>query len=54
MRFRTPEIDAKLAELNGRGFETLLYKRFGPDVAFAYLATPREFGGHVIELLQMP
>lgn len=54
VRFRTQEIDAKLAELNERGFETLLYKRFGPGVAFAYLETPKEFGGHVIELLEMP
>ena len=54
VRFRTQEIDVKLAELNERGFETLLYKRFGPGVAFAYLETPKEFGGHVIELLEMP
>jgi 4-hydroxyphenylpyruvate dioxygenase-like putative hemolysin len=54
VRFRVAGIDAKLAELGERGFETLLYKRFGPDIAFAYLETPPEFGGHIIELLEMP
>ena len=54
VRFRVAEIDEKLAELGARGFETLLYKRFGPEIAFAYLQTPKAFGGHVIELLEMP
>jgi 4-hydroxyphenylpyruvate dioxygenase-like putative hemolysin len=54
VRFRVNGIDDKLAELDGRGFETLLYKRFGPEIAFAYLQTPKAFGGHVIELLEMP
>lgn len=54
VRFRVAKIEPKLEELRAKGFETLLYKRFGPDVAFAYLETPEEFGGHVIELLEMP
>jgi methylmalonyl-CoA/ethylmalonyl-CoA epimerase len=54
VRFRIAGIDEKLAELDARGFETLLYKRFGPAIAFAYLQTPEAFGGHVIELLEMP
>jgi hypothetical protein len=54
VRFRVQGIDAKLAELAGKGFSTLMYKRFGPAVAFAYLETPEALGGHVIELLEMP
>lgn len=54
VRFQVPDVDAKLDQLHSRGFETLLYKRFGPDTAFAYLETPAELGGHVIELLEMP
>jgi methylmalonyl-CoA/ethylmalonyl-CoA epimerase len=53
VRFRVPEIDPKLEELCAQGFETLLYKRFGPTVAFAYVQTPESFGGHVIELLEL-
>jgi len=54
VRFRTDGIDAKLEELGARGFETLLYKRFGPGVAFAYIETPSEYGGIIIELLELP
>jgi 4-hydroxyphenylpyruvate dioxygenase-like putative hemolysin len=54
VRFRVTRIDAKLEELAGKGFETLMYKRFGPEVAFAYLETPEAFGGHIIELLELP
>ncbi len=54
VRFRLQGIDAKLDELTARGFETLLYKRFGPEVAFAYVETPAAFGGHIIELLELP
>lgn len=54
VRFRVRGIAAKLAELREHGFETLLFKRFGPDTAFAYLETPPALGGHVIELLEMP
>ena len=54
VRFRVQQIDAKLEELRDHRFEPLLYKRFGPEVAFAYVETPPELGGHVIELLEMP
>ena len=54
VRFRVTGIDAKLEELGGRGFETLMYKRFSPDTAFAYVETHAEFGAHIIELLEMP
>jgi hypothetical protein len=54
VRFRVAALDAKLAELEREGYTTLFYKRFGPTVAFAYLETPAEIGGSVIELLEMP
>lgn len=54
VRFRTDDLDAKLEELSQAGFEPVFYKRFGPGVAFAYLETPPELGGSVIELLEMP
>ena len=54
VRFRVDDVESKLEELSGKGFETLLYKRLRPELAFAYLQTPPSFGGHVIELLQMP
>ena len=53
VRFRVDDIDAKLPELENAGFEILLYKRFSPKIAFAYLETPDEIGGSVIELLQL-
>ena len=54
VRFRVDDIDQKIPTALDAGFETLLYKRFSPEVAFAYLKTPKEFGGHVIEFLEMP
>ena len=53
VRFRVDDIDTKLPELEAEGFETLLYKRFSPEIAFAYLQTPDALGGSVIELLQL-
>lgn len=54
VRFRlAPPVEPKIEALCGEGFETLLYKRFEqPPVAFAYLQTPAELGGSVIELLE--
>ena len=54
VRFRVGSLDAKRAELEAEGFETVLYKRFGPTIAVAYLETPADLGGSVIELLEMP
>lgn len=54
VRFRVASLDDKRAELEADGFETVLFKRFGPGVAVAYLETPAELGGSVIELLEMP
>jgi methylmalonyl-CoA/ethylmalonyl-CoA epimerase len=55
VRFRlTPPLDPKLEDLRREGFEVLLYKRIErPNIAFAYLRTPPELGGSVIELLEL-
>jgi catechol 2,3-dioxygenase-like lactoylglutathione lyase family enzyme len=54
VRFRVDDLDARLEPLVAAGFEVLLFKRFGPGVAFAYVETPVELGSSVIELLQLP
>jgi 4-hydroxyphenylpyruvate dioxygenase-like putative hemolysin len=54
VRFRAQGLEDQLRRLEQRGFETIFFKRFGPTVAFAYLETPPELGGSVIELLEMP
>ena len=54
VRFRVRDIEARLADLEAEGFETVFFKRFGPAAAFAYLETPRELGGSLIELLELP
>jgi len=54
VRFRVQTLERKLAELEREGYTTIFYKRFGANLAFAYLETPREIGGSLIELLEMP
>jgi methylmalonyl-CoA/ethylmalonyl-CoA epimerase len=54
VRFRVDDVDARCAALEEAGFETIFFKRFSPEVAFAYLEAPAELGGSVIELLQLP
>jgi catechol 2,3-dioxygenase-like lactoylglutathione lyase family enzyme len=54
VRFSVQGLEAHLDRLEREGFETVFFKRFGPTVAFAYLETPPEQGGSVIELLEMP
>lgn len=54
VRFRVDDLDAKLAVLREAAFEVVFEKRFGPDVAFAYVETPTALGRSVIELLEMP
>ncbi|MBW2268604.1 MAG: VOC family protein [Deltaproteobacteria bacterium] len=54
VRFRVTDLDAKLPELNAAGYETVWYSRFTPEIAWAYLETPRPEGGGVFELLEMP
>ena len=54
VRYRIQGLDAKLETLGAAGFETVFYKRFGPEVAFAYVETPDALGRSVIELLEMP
>lgn len=54
VRFRTGDLDSTLSRLEAEGYRKIFFKRFGPSVAFAYLETPPEIGGSVIELLEMP
>jgi len=53
VRFRIADLEPKVAELEAAGYRTVMQKRVGPTTAFAYLESPREIGGSVIELLQM-
>ncbi len=55
VRFRCPDIDAKIEELTAAGFTSVLYKRFAADVAFSYLEPPPSQDEPIlIELLQLP
>jgi len=54
IRFKVTGLDEKVASMEAAGFETIYYKRFGPEVVFAYMETPEELGRSVIELLEMP
>lgn len=54
VRYRVDALDPRLEALREAGFDVVFEKRFGPGVAFAYVETPPELGGHVIELLEMP
>lgn len=53
VRFRVDDLEPKVAALEACGYRTVLAKRFGPTIAFAYLESPAEIGGSVIELFQM-
>ena len=53
VRFRVGDLEPKVAALEAAGYRTLMQKRFDPTLAFAYLESPREIGGGVIELIQM-
>ena len=52
VRFRVTDLEPKVAALESAGYRTVLAKRFGPTLAFAYLESPPEIGGSVIELFQ--
>ena len=54
VRFRVADLEAKLERLEKEGCETIFFKRFSPDIAFAYLETSAALGHSVIELLEMP
>jgi methylmalonyl-CoA/ethylmalonyl-CoA epimerase len=53
VRFRVADLEPKIAELEAAGYRTVMHKRMGPTLAFAYLESPPEIGGSVIELIQM-
>ena len=54
VRFRVEDLEPKVAALEAAGYRTLMSNRLSPAIAFAYLESPPELGGSVIELLQMP
>lgn len=54
VRFRIGDLEPKLAQLEAAGYRTVFQKRLSPTIAFAYLESPAETGGSVIELLQLP
>lgn len=54
VRFRVGDLEPKVAALEAAGYHTVMSKRLDPTMAFAYLESPPEIGGGVIELLQMP
>ncbi len=54
VRFRIDGIEEKIAEMEAAGYQSIFFKRFGPDTAFSYLESPKQMGGKLIELLEMP
>ena len=53
VRFRVDDLEPKVAALEAAGYRTIFSKRVDRTTAFAYLESPPEIGGSVIELLQM-
>ena len=53
VRFRVADLEPKVAALEAAGYHTVMQKRVDPRTAFAYLESPPEIGGSVIELIQM-
>jgi 4-hydroxyphenylpyruvate dioxygenase-like putative hemolysin len=54
VRFNVIAIDEKIEAMEKSGFEVIFYKKYSPEIRFAYLQAPSEMGGHVVELLEMP
>lgn len=52
LRYRTPDIDARIRQARAIGYEPIWTKRWSPDIAFCYLQKPG--ATLVIEFLQMP
>jgi 4-hydroxyphenylpyruvate dioxygenase-like putative hemolysin len=53
VRFRVRDLESKVAELESAGYRTVMQKRVASTTAFAYLESPSEIGGSVIELIEM-
>jgi len=54
IRFDVEEIEDKIAKMEEAGFKVIFHQRYSPEITFAYLESPDEMGGHIVELLQMP
>lgn len=52
LRFRVEDVDAWIAKVRPIGYEPIWYKRFSPEITFAYLE--RRGDPLLIEFLQMP
>jgi methylmalonyl-CoA/ethylmalonyl-CoA epimerase len=53
VRFRVANVDQTVKEMADAGFQTSFYKRFAPNLAFAYVEPPTGTGSGSIELLEM-
>jgi hypothetical protein len=52
IRFCVPNVDESLKKLEAAGYETIFYKRFGPNLAFSYSEAREGPDVGVIELLE--
>jgi len=52
LRFRVANVDAWIAKVNPVGYRPIWYKRYSPEITFAYLERPGD--PLLIEFLQMP
>lgn len=52
LRFRVADADAWIAKVRPAGYAPIWYKRYSPDITFAYLERPGD--PLLIEFLQMP
>jgi methylmalonyl-CoA/ethylmalonyl-CoA epimerase len=54
IRFCVPKLDEALEKLEAEGYETIFFKRFGPNLAFSYSEAREGPKVGVIELLESP
>ena len=53
VRFIVDDVDAKLAEMERHGYETVWYNHIsGTDIKYGYSQAPPELGGHIFEFGQ--
>jgi hypothetical protein len=54
VQFKVDDVDAKLAELNALGYETVWYNAALADmgIKYAYAQAPADDGAHIFELVQ--
>ena len=54
VQFKVDDVDAKLAEMNALGYETVWYNAAMAEVGikYAYIQAPADQGGHILEFVQ--